>query len=92
VILLEAPEPPYKLVSNSLFPDAVARLVKAETVDATLAGELDVPVVPVLDELERLDNAEDWLVPMLPIDIMSPRSRYRNRNVSARAPKTLVWS
>jgi hypothetical protein len=58
------PELPYKLVSNSLFPDSVARLLSAAAVDATLVG--------VLLGL-GLARAEDWLPPMLPIDIMSPR-------------------
>jgi hypothetical protein len=42
VTLLEAPEPPSRLPSNSLSLDAVARLVSDATVDATLAAELAV--------------------------------------------------
>jgi hypothetical protein len=37
VTLLEAPDPPSRLPSNSLFADSVARLVSAATVEATLA-------------------------------------------------------
>ena len=89
--LLEAPEPPSRLLSNSLSPDSVARLVSAATVEATLAVEpaveLDVLPAPAraevaaaavfaaeaaLDALKRLDRAEAWLLPMLPIDIMTP--------------------
>ena len=48
--LLEAPEPPSRLQSNSLSPDSVARLVSATTIEATLAVELAVEfeVLPVL--------------------------------------------
>jgi hypothetical protein len=42
VTLLEAPEPPSRLPSNSLSLDAVARLVSAATVDAVLAAELAI--------------------------------------------------
>jgi hypothetical protein len=42
VTLLEAPEPPSRLPSNSLLADSVARLVSAATVEATLAVELAV--------------------------------------------------
>jgi hypothetical protein len=50
VTLLEAPEPPSRLPSNSLSPDSVARLVSATTIEATLAVELAVEfeVLPVL--------------------------------------------
>jgi len=60
VTLLEAPEPPSRLPSNSLSPDSVIRLVSAATVDATVAVELAVEggvlpaPAPVLDALRRL--------------------------------------
>jgi hypothetical protein len=38
VTLLEAPEPPSRLLSNSLLADSLARLVSAATVEAVLAG------------------------------------------------------
>jgi hypothetical protein len=49
VTLLEAPEPPARLPSNSLSPESIARLVSAATVEATLAVELAVEpeVLPV---------------------------------------------
>ena len=48
--LLEAPELPSRLPSNSLSPDSVARLVSAATVEATLAVKLtmELGVLPVL--------------------------------------------
>jgi len=45
VTLLEAPEPPSRLPSNSLSPDSVARLVSAATVAARLAVELGLEVL-----------------------------------------------
>jgi hypothetical protein len=42
VTLLEAPEPPSRLLSNSLSLDSVARLVSAAIDEATLAVELAV--------------------------------------------------
>jgi hypothetical protein len=57
VTLLEAPEPAPRLLSNSLSPVSVTRLVSAATVDATfvvgLAVELDVllGVAPVPREV-----------------------------------------
>jgi hypothetical protein len=50
VTLLEAPEPPSRLPSNSLLADSVARLVSAATVEAMLAVELavELEVLPVL--------------------------------------------
>jgi hypothetical protein len=49
VTLLEAPEPPPRLPSNSLSPASVARVVSAATVDATpvdkVTVELGVPPV-----------------------------------------------
>jgi hypothetical protein len=70
VTLLDAPEPPSRLSSNSLSPDSVARLVSAATVEATLpvelAVELEVPLVPApvsaevaaVAVLSRLDRVE----------------------------------
>jgi hypothetical protein len=69
VTLLEAPEPPSRLVSNSLSPDSVARLVSAATVEVTLAVEVELEVLvlaPVLAEV-----AAAWLLLILPIDIMT---------------------
>ncbi len=40
--LLEAPEPPSRLPSNSLLPDSITRLVSAATVEPTPAVELAV--------------------------------------------------
>jgi hypothetical protein len=48
VTLLEAPEPPSRLPSNSLSPDSVARLVSAATIEATLAVELAVELEVLL--------------------------------------------
>jgi hypothetical protein len=61
VTLLEAPEPPSRLPSNSLLADSVARLVSAATVEAVLAVELTVAL-----------GTEVWLLLTLPIDIMTP--------------------
>jgi hypothetical protein len=88
VTLLDAPEPPFKLASNSLLPDAVARVVSAATVEATLAVELAATVAVLLAPaaageaafcaeaalaaLKRLDSTDDCPLPMLPIDIMFP--------------------
>jgi hypothetical protein len=70
VTLLEAPEPPSKLPSNSLLADAVARLVSAATVEAMLVAELAVELEAgvaaatvfaadaALDALKRLYTAE----------------------------------
>jgi len=48
-MLLEAPDPPSRLPSNSLSPDSVTRLVSAATVEAKFsvefAVELEVPLV-----------------------------------------------
>ena len=89
VILPEALEPPYKLVSNSLLPDSVARLVSAATVDATLEGELaaDFGVVFVLAAVPAVVAAY-WLPPTLPIDIMSPRLRLLDQGLSADTART----
>jgi hypothetical protein len=45
VTLLDAPEPPSRVPSNSLSPDSVARLVSAATVAARLAVELGLEVL-----------------------------------------------
>jgi hypothetical protein len=74
VTLLEAPEPPSRLLSNSLSPDSVARLVSAATVEATVDVELAVELEALgvllaaaatvfcaeaaLDALNRLYRAE----------------------------------
>jgi hypothetical protein len=108
VTLLEAPEPPPRLPSNSLLADSVARLVSAATVEVMLAVklvvELEVLLVfaavlagvavatefaaeAALDALKRLDTAEAWLLPTLPIDIM-PRSRPLESGLSARIRRT----
>jgi hypothetical protein len=63
--LLEAPEPPPMLPSNSLFVEATARLVSAAAVEAAvgveaLAAELKAPL--------------SGLLPMLPIDIIIPNA------------------
>jgi hypothetical protein len=84
-MLLEAPEPPSRLVSNSLSPDAVARLVRAATVDVTFDVEPALLLVlalaaavccaeAALDVLKRLDRAELWPPVMPPIDIIISRS------------------
>jgi hypothetical protein len=56
VTLLEALEFPPKLLSNSLSPDSVTRLVSAATVDAKLVEEpvpeLWLPLVPAVAALE----------------------------------------
>jgi len=102
VTLLEAPEPPSRLPSNSLSPDSVARLVSAATIEATLAVEpavepevllvLAVVLAAVaaaavlaaeaaLDALKRLYRAEVWLLPTLPIDIMTSIVTARTRAI-----------
>ena len=45
--LLEAPEPPSRLPSNSLSLDSLARLVSAAIADAALAVELAVELEPL---------------------------------------------
>jgi hypothetical protein len=49
VTLLEAPEPPPRLPSNSLLVDSVARLVSAATVEAMLAAGLAVELEVLLE-------------------------------------------
>jgi len=66
VTLLEAPEPPSRLPSNSLLADSVARLVSAAIVEAMLVEVLLV-LAAVLAGV-----AEAWLLLMPPIDIMAP--------------------
>jgi hypothetical protein len=66
VTLLEAPEPPSRLPSNSLLADSVARLVSAATVEAMF---IEVPIV-LADVLAGV--AETWLLLTLPIDIITP--------------------
>ncbi len=79
---LEAPALPPRPASNSLLPDAVARLVSAATVEATVAAELAVETEAALVEpelaaeaelevLNRLDSEGAWLLLILPIDIMT---------------------
>jgi hypothetical protein len=70
-MLLEAPALPPRPASNSLVPDAVARLVSAATVEATPAAEFAVEADAVLDVLNTLEMAEAWPPPMLAIDIMT---------------------
>jgi len=76
VTLLEAPEPPPRLPSNSLLADSVARLVSAATVEAMLAAGLAVELEVLLEPAAVLAGiaaaTEAWLLPMLPIDIMGP--------------------
>jgi hypothetical protein len=48
VTLLEAPEPPSRVLSNSLLLDSVARLVSAAIDEATLAVELAVELEVLL--------------------------------------------
>jgi len=52
VTLLEAPDPPSRLSSNSLSPDSVARLVSAATVETTLVAELAVELEVLLEPAE----------------------------------------
>ncbi len=65
--LLEAPEPPFRLLSNSLSPDSVARLVSAATVEARLdvepAVEFEVALV-LAAVLAAVDAAEAALDPL----------------------------
>jgi hypothetical protein len=76
VTLLEAPEPPPRLPSNSLLADSVARLVSAATVEAMLAAglavELEVLFGPAAVLAGVAAAAAATLLPMLPIDIMGP--------------------
>jgi hypothetical protein len=97
VTLLEAPEPPSRLLSSSLLADSVARLVSAAIDEATLAvelgTELEVLLVPAaatvfaaeaaLDALKRLIRAEAGLLLTLPTDIMTPIATAESR-VSAK--------
>jgi hypothetical protein len=71
VTLLEAPEPPSRLVSNSLSPDSVARLVSATTVEATLAVEIEPEVLALVLAPVLAEVAAAWLLLILPIDIMT---------------------
>ena len=64
--LLEAPELPSRLPSNSLLVDSVARLVSAATVEAVF-----VEVLLVLADV-LTGVAEAWLLLTLPIDIIAP--------------------
>jgi hypothetical protein len=66
VTLLEAPELPSRLPSNSLLVDSVARLVSAATVEAVF-----VEVLLVLADV-LTGVAEAWLLLTLPIDIIAP--------------------
>ena len=86
--LLEAPEPPSRLPSNSLSPDSVARLVSATTIEATLAVELAVEfeVLPVLAVV--LAGVAAGLLLTLPIDIMTPIAIARTGAIG-RGPKNL---
>lgn len=71
--LLEAPEPPSRLPSNSLLADSVARLVSAATVETMLAAGLAVEPGALLEPAAvPAGVAAAWLLPMLPIDIMGP--------------------
>ena len=75
--LLEAPEPPSRLPSNSLLADSVARLVSAAIVEAVFAVELafELEVLLVLAVVLAVVapvTAEAWLLLTLPIDIMVP--------------------
>ena len=71
--LLEAPEPPSRLPSNSLLADSLARLVSAATVEAVLAVELAVELELLLALATELAGvAAAWLLLMLPIDITVP--------------------
>ena len=95
--LFDAAEPPFRLPSNSLSPDSVTRLVNAATVEATLAVELAlefesllappaaaaavVCAEAALDALKRLYSAEVWLLPILPIDIMTSIATARIRAI-----------
>jgi hypothetical protein len=77
VTLLEAPEPPSRLPSNSLLADSVARLASAATVEAVFAVKLAVElevllVLAVLLAEVASATAEAWLLLTLPIDIMTP--------------------
>jgi len=73
VTLLEAPEPPSRLPSNSLLADSLARLVSAATVEAVLAVELAVELELLLALATELAGvAAAWLLLMLPIDITVP--------------------
>ena len=75
--LLEAPELPSRLPSNSLSPDSVARLVSAAAAFAAEAA---------LDALKRLYRA--GLPLTLPIDIMTPIAIARTGAIG-RGPKNL---
>ena len=65
VTLLEAPEPPPMLPSNSLFVEAIARLASAAAVDAAVGVEALAA---------ELGAALSGLLPMLPIDIIIPNA------------------
>jgi len=72
VTLLDAPEPPPMLPSNSLFVEAIARLLSAAAVEAAvgvdaLAAELEAPL--------------SGLLPMLPIDIIIPSATSGTRAI-----------
>jgi hypothetical protein len=65
--LLEAPELPPNVPSNSLLADSLARLVRAATVEVRFAVTLAVELAAGL-----AGAAEAWLLLTLPIDIMAP--------------------
>jgi hypothetical protein len=72
VTLLEAPEPPSRLPSNSLLADSVARLVSAATVEISLAVELAVELAVLFVLAAVLAGvAASWLLLTLPIDIIA---------------------
>jgi hypothetical protein len=77
--LLEAPEPPPMLPSNSLFVEAIARLLSAAAVEAAVGVEALAP---------KLEAPLGGLLPMLPIDIIIPNAALRIRAIG-RPPKNL---
>jgi hypothetical protein len=72
VTLLEAPDPPFRLPSNSLLADSVARLVSAAIVEAMLGDELAAELDVLLVIAGVPGVAAAWLLLTLPIDIMVP--------------------